>query len=218
MRAVGHPDFVYTPWSQERREAASRAARARLGLPAKNTPHVGFRLDRWIDKHHAKKAARDEWAAIVQGRMRERGVRLRERAALCAFRQHQRAAEKDALRVARAEGRALALASMRNTVSRRFDGKLPPVEVNEAREAHAIITSEVRQRTSLYGDNANEIIQETVLAVLEGRVAIGDIREAVKIQHQRQMRAAGKYGTTDRTVTLSIGGKVDGHMGLDAVI
>jgi Sulfatase len=29
MRSIGHPDFQYTPWSPERRAAASKAARAR---------------------------------------------------------------------------------------------------------------------------------------------------------------------------------------------
>ena len=29
MRPIGHPDFKYTPWSPERRAAASNAARAR---------------------------------------------------------------------------------------------------------------------------------------------------------------------------------------------
>jgi hypothetical protein len=29
MRPIGHPDFQYTPWSPERRAAASNAARAR---------------------------------------------------------------------------------------------------------------------------------------------------------------------------------------------
>jgi hypothetical protein len=29
MRPIGHPDFQYTPWSPERRAAASKAARAR---------------------------------------------------------------------------------------------------------------------------------------------------------------------------------------------
>jgi hypothetical protein len=29
MRPVGHPDFQYTPWSPERRAAASNAARVR---------------------------------------------------------------------------------------------------------------------------------------------------------------------------------------------
>jgi hypothetical protein len=30
MRSIGHPDFQYTPWSAERRAAASKAARARV--------------------------------------------------------------------------------------------------------------------------------------------------------------------------------------------
>jgi hypothetical protein len=30
MRSIGHPDFQYTPWSAERRAAASKAARARI--------------------------------------------------------------------------------------------------------------------------------------------------------------------------------------------
>jgi hypothetical protein len=29
MRPIGHPDFQYTPWSPERRAAATKAARAR---------------------------------------------------------------------------------------------------------------------------------------------------------------------------------------------
>jgi hypothetical protein len=29
MRSIGHPDFQYTPWSPERRAAASKAARER---------------------------------------------------------------------------------------------------------------------------------------------------------------------------------------------
>ena len=29
MRPIGHPDFQYTPWSPERRTAASKAARER---------------------------------------------------------------------------------------------------------------------------------------------------------------------------------------------
>ena len=29
MRPIGHPEFQYTPWSPERRAAASKAARAR---------------------------------------------------------------------------------------------------------------------------------------------------------------------------------------------
>jgi hypothetical protein len=29
MRSIGRPDFQYTPWSLERRAAASKAARAR---------------------------------------------------------------------------------------------------------------------------------------------------------------------------------------------
>ena len=29
MRSIGHPDFKYTPWSAERRAAASKAARER---------------------------------------------------------------------------------------------------------------------------------------------------------------------------------------------
>ena len=35
MRPIGHPDFKYTPWSPERRAAASKAARARAKAGAR---------------------------------------------------------------------------------------------------------------------------------------------------------------------------------------
>jgi hypothetical protein len=39
MRSIGHPDFQFTPWSPERRAAASKAARARAkATEAKSVP------------------------------------------------------------------------------------------------------------------------------------------------------------------------------------
>lgn len=41
MRAMGDPDYVYRPWSPERRARASAAALARAGKAAKSGPTVG---------------------------------------------------------------------------------------------------------------------------------------------------------------------------------
>lgn len=38
MRAMDHPDYVYTPWSDERRAKASAGAMARLKIPAFHAP------------------------------------------------------------------------------------------------------------------------------------------------------------------------------------
>lgn len=48
MRSMAHPDFRYTPWTAERRERASRAAKARIAA-AKSAP-LGYSgiADNWL--------------------------------------------------------------------------------------------------------------------------------------------------------------------------
>lgn len=68
-RSIGHPDYVYQPWSEDRRREASIRAKRRLKDEAQfeawfdsHWTRADFR--RRIDYEHAREIARETWREV----------------------------------------------------------------------------------------------------------------------------------------------------------